>query len=36
MRDLLFPKRRSVRKRATENIDETARVRSKPTMQASF
>src|SRR6202051_2163766 len=36
MRDLLFPKRRSVRKRATENIDETARMRSKPTMQASF
>src|SRR6266481_3872772 len=36
MRDLLFPKRRSVRKRATENIDETARARSKPTMQASF
>src|SRR3979490_389858 len=36
MRDLLFPKRRSVRKRATENIDETARVRPKPTMQASF
>src|SRR5713101_4690267 len=32
MRDLLFPKRRSVRKRATENIDETARARSKPTM----
>src|ERR1700732_5038661 len=36
MRDLLFPKRRSVRKRATENIDESARVRSKPTMQASY
>src|ERR1700680_3655165 len=36
MRDLLFPKRRSIRKRATENLDETARVRSKPTMQASF
>src|SRR4030081_3661240 len=36
MRDLLFPKRKSVRKRATENIDETARVRSKPTVQASF
>jgi RNA polymerase sigma-70 factor (ECF subfamily) len=36
MRDLLFPKRRSVRKRATENVEETARVRSKPTMQASF
>src|ERR1700704_821255 len=36
MRDLLFPKRRSIRKRAAENLDETARVRSKPTMRASF
>jgi RNA polymerase sigma-70 factor (ECF subfamily) len=36
MRDLLFPKRRSLRKRPTENIDETAGVKSKPTMQASY
>jgi hypothetical protein len=33
---LLFPKRRSVRKRSTENSDETARARSKPMIEASF